>query len=118
MKVKLILGLWIGILFPALTGLSAFKGNDTETGEEPSAKIMAVNQLKEEAFRILDTKCNGCHRKQNPFMIFSEKNMSKRAKKIYRMVFIERRMPKGNEVQLTQSEYNVLNRWLKTENTF
>jgi uncharacterized membrane protein len=38
--------------------------------------------------------------------------MSKRAKKIYTQVFVERRIPKGNEIGLTNREYNKLEKWL------
>ena len=74
--------------------------------------------LKREAFEILDSKCNVCHRKQNPFMVFNEKNMVRRAKKIYKMVFIERKMPKGNEIKLTNAEHAKLEKWLFTQNIF
>lgn len=67
---------------------------------------------------MLDTKCNVCHRKQNPFMVFKEKNMEKRAPKIYQQVFIERRMPKGNETRLTPVEFTTLEKWLSTEQIF
>ncbi len=51
-------------------------------------------------------------------MVFKEKNMSKRAPKIYQVVFVERRMPKGNEVRLTDEEYSKLKKWLLTQNIF
>lgn len=71
--------------------------------------------LRDEVFRILDSKCNTCHRRQNPFMVFKPGNMERRARKIYRMVFVEKRMPKGNEVKLTAREYESLENWLKTQ---
>ncbi|HCX20711.1 MAG: hypothetical protein CMB80_07690 [Flammeovirgaceae bacterium] len=71
--------------------------------------------LKTQAYNILRHKCNGCHKKQNPFMVFSEKNMSKRSEKIYEQVFVKQRMPKGNEVKLTNEEYSLLKNWLLTE---
>ena len=74
--------------------------------------------LKKETLQILENKCNICHRKKNPFMVFNEKNAPKRAKKIYQMVFVERKMPKGNEVRLTNEEYIKLEKWLFTQNIF
>jgi hypothetical protein len=79
-------------------------------------------ELKQKAFEILDTKCNVCHRKQNPFKVFSLRNMNKHAAKIYKQVFVKRRMPKGDEIILTEQEYQILKNWLKKsselKNTF
>ena len=72
--------------------------------------------LKSEAFFILKTKCNICHKKQNPFMIFTERNMVKRAPKIHQMVFVEKRMPKGNTIRLSPTEYSKLENWLHSLN--
>jgi hypothetical protein len=49
-------------------------------------------------------------------MIFKERNLEKRAAKIYSMVFIERRMPKAGGVPLTSEEYATLEKWLTTQN--
>ena len=73
--------------------------------------------LKEEAFQILDTKCNVCHRRQNPFKIFSLKNMDKNAQKINKQVFIKGRMPKGDEIKLTEEEYATLKAWIQSQKT-
>lgn len=88
--------------------------------EEPFPMIHVTasknsEELKTEAFKILENKCNVCHRKQNPFMVFSLKNMEKRAEKIYKQVFEKRRMPKGNEIKLTTEEYSHLDNWLQTQ---
>lgn len=72
--------------------------------------------LKQAAFDILKTKCNVCHRKKNPFKIFSLKNMDKHAPKIYKQVFVYQRMPKGNEIKLTPEEYQTLKNWLTSKN--
>ena len=80
------------------------------------ADMVRFSPLKESAYGILDSKCNTCHRKQNPFKVFSYKNMEKHAPKIYKQVFVKRRMPKGNEHHLTQEEYDVLEQWLLTQN--
>lgn len=68
--------------------------------------------LKQQAFSVLKNKCNTCHVKKNPFMIFTEKNMTKRAPRIKKQVFELNRMPKKNGVPLTQEEYITLKTWI------
>ncbi len=108
----------LGALIAGFILLSAFMVNTEVTKEEDPFSLESKDQLKTDAFEILDTKCNVCHRKQNPFMVFKPKNIENRAKKIYKMVFVERRMPKGNEVRLTDEEYSKLEKWLFTQNIF
>lgn len=104
------------IIAAALIFLSAF----TYSAEIPSENFRELFDddeiLKKDVFKILDTKCNVCHRKQNPFMIFRKKNMSKRANKINQMVFVEKRMPKGDKIRLTELEIKKLKEWLLTQN--
>ena len=90
---------------------------EAKTVFEPHS-IGKTDDLKFEAFEVLKTKCNVCHRKQNPFMVFNEKNMTKRARKIYQMVFVKRKMPKGDEITLTDREYTQLENWLLTQEIF
>ncbi|MEM9052039.1 MAG: hypothetical protein AAGC47_08320 [Bacteroidota bacterium] len=73
--------------------------------------------LKTQVFNILDHKCNVCHKKQNPFMVFNLINMDKRAKKIDKNVFELQRMPKGDEIKLTSEEKEILKNWINTVNT-
>jgi len=68
--------------------------------------------LKATALAILKTKCNVCHKKRNPFKIFSLKNMNRHARKINKQVFVYRRMPKGNQVKLSDEEYQILKNWI------
>ena len=75
------------------------------------------NPKKTAALKILQNKCNVCHKKRNPFMIFKQKNMDKRAKRIYKQVFVKKRMPKGDDIKLTLEEYKILEEWLKTNLT-
>jgi len=110
--------LWLGVVTAALTLLSAFDTTAEDTNEHFPMLSASNETLKKQAFKILDTKCNVCHRKQNPLMVFKEKNMSKRAKKIYKMVFLERKMPKGNDIRLTNEEYTTLEKWLFTQEIF
>jgi len=105
----------VGIFTALFIILIAFNHSSVAQQEIKIILIKGTKKLKKEALSILVTKCNSCHKKQNPFMIFKEKNMSKRAPKIYQMVFVERIMPKGNEVKLSNEEYKKLKQWLFSE---
>ena len=74
--------------------------------------------LKHAAFQILQSKCNVCHEKKNPRRVFTLENMTNLALKINKQVFIKKRMPKGNDIRLTNEEYDVLKHWLLTEKIF
>lgn len=104
----------ISILIILFASLTAFEIKQ-EVRLEPHSPTIR-DPLKQEVFNILDTKCNVCHRKRMPFMVFSEKNMTKRASRIYRMVFVEKRMPKGNEIRLSTDESTKLKQWLHAQN--
>jgi uncharacterized membrane protein len=104
----------LGLLTAALIFLTGFNNTETTIGKNPDLRSGAET-LKFEAYEILKTKCNTCHKKQNPWMVFSMKNLEKRAPKIYEQVFIKKRMPKGNDIRLTQDEYLKLENWLKTK---
>jgi len=104
--------LLLGILTAAFICLTIFNSkSEPFKGSHPIA-LNSIEFLSQEAFEILEAKCNVCHRKQNPFMVFSEKNMEKRASKIHKQVFITKRMPKGNETKLTSYESSILKQWL------
>ncbi|MBC9912991.1 hypothetical protein [Chitinophaga varians] len=68
---------------------------------------------KGKALLVLQTKCNICHVRNNPFRIFKERNMERNAKDIYKQVFVKGRMPLGNEVKLTEDERETLKKWLE-----
>ena len=76
-------------------------------------EIKALSDLKTDAFKILQTKCNVCHRVKNPGKVFTLNNMSSLAPKIYKQVFIKKRMPK-NGAKLTEAEKQTLLNWLET----
>jgi len=118
MKARFITTVLLGMLTAGLILFSPFNSHPAPPDQNHRQPSVSDEVLKKEVFKILDMKCNVCHRKQNPFMVFKEKNISKRAKKIYQMVFIERRMPKGNEIQLTIEEYNKLKKWLLTQKIY
>ena len=83
------------------------------------ARVIAEeSELERAALDILKSKCNVCHTRKNPKKVFTSKNISDLAPKIYQQVFIKRRMPKGKEVKLTTQEYAVLEKWLFTQDIF
>ncbi|MBL4709511.1 MAG: hypothetical protein JKY48_13835 [Flavobacteriales bacterium] len=104
------------ITFSVLTHLHA-ENKMAEIDGYFAEYTVVVSDLKTEAFEVLNAKCNICHRKQNPFKIFSLKNMERHAPKIYKQVFIKKRMPKGNKIKLTKLEYEKLKNWLNTLNS-
>ena len=107
--------MWLGILttgFTLLAQESVLKESNSQMLLKPD------DDIKQKAFQILKTKCNVCHRKKNPFMVFSLKNMEKRAPKIHKQVFVKRRMPKGNQIKLTNEEFATLKSWLETQNIY
>lgn len=118
MKKRLTTVLWFGILTAGFILLSAFDSGSEEASVDHPTLLVADDKLKKAAFEILKTKCNVCHKKKNPFMVFNEKNMVKRAPKIYKMVYVERRMPQGDKIKLTHEEYATLEKWLFTQQIF
>jgi uncharacterized membrane protein len=47
-------------------------------------------------------------------MVFTMKNMDKRAKKIYKNVFELQRMPKGDDIKLSVQERESLKNWIQS----
>lgn len=72
--------------------------------------------VKIKAFKILEKKCNVCHVKKNRRKIFTLDNINLFGSEIYTQVFVKKRMPKGNKIELTKSEYIALKNWLNTLN--
>lgn len=72
-----------------------------------------ADDTKKAALTVLQQKCNVCHRTDNPGKVFTIDNMEHLAPKIYKQVFIKRRMPKGRQIQLSEGEAEVLRRWLE-----
>lgn len=109
--------LWWLVIIIAFLFSTAFRlvGDISVTGHS-SYQHETNDGLKLAAFEVLDTKCNVCHRRQNPFRVFSLKNMEKHASKIYKQVIVKRRMPKGDIIRLTNEEFLVLEKWLLTQN--
>lgn len=98
-----------GLLFSLYFLFSAFTSAEFPIHREEAP---VVADLKQQAYEVLKSKCNVCHKKQNPFKVFSLKNMEKHAKKIHHQVFVLKRMPKGDDIKLTAEEYQILESWL------
>jgi len=81
-----------------------------------SESLDATKVLKEDVIKILQAKCNRCHQAQNPSKVFTEENMNGYAKNIYRQVFRWKRMPKGDNIRLTEEEKTILNHWINSIN--
>ncbi|MBS0031043.1 hypothetical protein ACTJJ0_29055 [Chitinophaga sp. 22321] len=64
---------------------------------------------------VLTNKCNVCHRHSNPGKVFTPDNLDELAPKIYKQVFVKRRMPKGRDIRLTPEEEQQLRDWLETK---
>jgi uncharacterized membrane protein len=75
----------------------------------------AHDDPKKAALTVLEQKCNVCHRINNPGRVFTIDNMEGLAPKIYKQVFVKRRMPKGNTIRLTEEESEVLKNWVETK---
>jgi hypothetical protein len=102
------------ILFVIIcSSLLAFR---SEASKAPSHLNTENDELKALAFEVLNTKCNSCHRRQNPFFIFNRRNMERRAERIFKAVYVEKRMPKAGGEKLSQEESYILKRWLETQN--
>ncbi|MFK7774634.1 MAG: hypothetical protein AB8F94_21015 [Saprospiraceae bacterium] len=107
----------IGLLVFNFQLFTAFKKSEVNVKfAKQSFVSKADSELKKAAFQILKSKCNVCHKKKNPFKIFTLKNMDRHAKKIHKQVFVYRRMPKGDSVKLTDEEYQTLKNWLQSKN--
>ena len=82
---------------------------DAEMAQTPDPK------LKAKALVVLQNKCNKCHEEKNKSVIFTKDNMNAKSKKIYKMVFVKKKMPK-DDVTLTTNERKDLQLWLDSLN--
>ena len=101
-------------LFVALMSVVLLSFSFKETAE-----IAAVQspdpKLKAKALIVLQNKCNVCHRKKNKSVIFTKENMNSKSRKIYKQVFVKKKMPK-EDVVLTTGERKDLQLWLDSLN--
>lgn len=75
----------------------------------------ADGELKKAALTVLENKCNVCHQQQHPGKVFTGNNMENLAPRIYKQVFVKKRMPKGDKIRLTETEAQQLKSWLETQ---
>lgn len=82
----------------------------------PKAKVNSYTEVPKEtklaAFKILQNKCNVCHKIERRREIFTLDNMDSYASKIEKQVFVKRKMPKGDDFNLTKLEESTLMKWL------
>ena len=94
-----------------LIGISTF----VSIPKSDNTKVHSSSIEQREAFKVLTQKCNVCHIKQNPSKVFTLENMNGFAGKINRQVFVWKRMPKGKEISLSESEKRTLKNWLNIQ---
>jgi len=97
----------------AILSISEVGSLEASNSLNPFAKD---NPIKEQAFRILEAKCNVCHKKKNKRRIFTYENMDGYRKRIDKQVFKWKRMPKGRDIKLTAEEYAQLKTWITSLN--
>ncbi len=110
------MGISIAIALAILFSILAANSSSQSQSESLDMRIEAHSNdtpidLQEEALSILQLKCNTCHKKRNPFMVFTLKNMERRAEKIKKQVFELKRMPQPGTT-LSPEEYSTLKNWL------
>ncbi len=69
-------------------------------------------RVKNQAFKVLQTKCNLCHSTKKRVDVFTFQNMDSLATDINQQVFIKRKMPKGRKFNLTAVEEQALKDWI------
>ena len=105
--VKIIVLIFIAGCFSAF----AFHTDEPTTVQSIYNSEVSASSLKARALIVLQNKCNVCHLKKNKSVIFNENNMVKKARKIDKMVFVKKKMPK-DDVTLTTQERKDLRLWL------
>lgn len=108
MKTKLTMA--ITIILTTLLAILPFARGNPQTLTAPEN-----DTVQSKALSVLQQKCNICHRYKNPRKVFTEKNMNGLAQKIYKQVFVKKRMPKGKAIQLSNKEKQILLKWLETQ---
>lgn len=103
------------ISFVSLLSFS-FSTERTVDASLETSSVEMEKTIKEQAFDILQTKCNVCHEKKNKKKIFTPENMVGFSNNIYKQVFKWKRMPKGDDIKLTADEYETLRTWIYSLN--
>jgi len=92
----------------------SFIGGTPDAAYDEATENRVEAPLKDNALRVLNEKCNICHRRQNPRKVFTDANMEELAPAIYKQVFVKKRMPRGNSIKLTEGDVKALTDWLRT----
>ncbi|MFX0557753.1 hypothetical protein ACOCEA_13220 [Maribacter sp. CXY002] len=101
-----------------LTISTSSTNNNTSIDEINNlGEVQALKNPKEQAFQILENKCNVCHKQRNKRRVFTPENMNTWVNDIYRQVYIKKRMPKGKKIKLTSNEYQDLLTWISSPKT-
>src|SRR5262249_34818304 len=93
----------------------SFMGGTPDEAYSQTVEYKVEAPLKDNALRVLNEKCNICHRRQNPRKVFTDANMEELAPAIYKQVFVKKRMPRGNSIKLTEEEQKALMEWIRTK---
>jgi uncharacterized membrane protein len=105
--IKLFLGIYLvaSIVETESKSVSNYEPIDNST-------LVFKDPTKAKAFEVLTNKCNVCHEKRNRRRVFTEENMNGWSADVYKQVFLKKRMPKGNKIKLTSTEYQDLLTWI------
>lgn len=76
--------------------------------------INPTDSIEVNAFSVLKSKCNVCHKKWNRRRIFTRDNMNGWANVVHQQVFIKKRMPRGKKIKLTDKDYQQLLAWINS----
>lgn len=90
-------------------------GSFASITKNDDAQAYSASVEQRDAYKVLSNKCNVCHIKRNPRKVFTLENMDRFARKINRQVFIWKRMPKGNEISLSEQEKKTIQKWLNNQ---
>lgn len=106
------------LLFGSLIVLGGFSPAPLPTTVQAvNSSRNSADPIQEKALLILQSKCNECHGRKKKKAVFTIDNMNGYAKKINKQVFIKKRMPKGDEVKLTEKERESLKEWVELQMT-
>jgi hypothetical protein len=89
------------------------------TPHECNGDFAVVNRiqdstLKQQAFQLMEIKCNVCHLEKSASNVYMLENMELFAKDTFKQVSVNKRMPKGKEVVFLDLDKKILMDWLKT----
>ena len=73
-----------------------------------------INNTKQDAFSVLNKKCNYCHADKKNRSVFTLENMNIFAEAIEYQVFVKKKMPKGRKNKLTLTEEKMLRTWIES----